>query len=232
MSQLRVKPLPEPDQLVKSIPTGSTIVLTDDGDGLVAPFTRLLLERGLNVSVLKHSAKNLPLPEQVRQFTLDGADDEQIRNVVEKVAQQDTPIAAFIHLHPIIQSSNGGIAPVDGEEAVEQVFLLAKHLKAPLHRLVGEGRTAFLTVTRLDGTFGNGNGGSSDPVAAGLSGLVKSLDAEWEPVFCRAIDIDPAVKPEQAAQYILAELEDANRMVNEVGFTPQGRVTLVLDPVS
>jgi len=231
LSQLRVKSLPEPDQLVQSIPAGSTVVLTDDGAGLVEPVSRNLIHRGWNVVVLKHSEENLPLPNEVRQVVLNGADDGQIKQIIENLGGQDASLAAFIHLHPPVKAANGAGTPEGGEALVEQVFLLAKYLKTPLHRAVENGRSAFLTVSRLDGTFGNSPNGASDPVATGLSGLVKSLDAEWGPVFCRAVDIHPDVQPVQAAQWILAELEDSNQVINEVGITPQGRVTLVLDPV-
>ena len=51
-----------------------------------------------------------------------------------------------------------------------------------------------MVVVSLDGEFGMGEKIDFDPISGGLFGLVKSLNLEWEPVFCRAVDLDPARK--------------------------------------
>ena len=101
-----------------------------------------------------------------------------------------------------------------------------------LDKVVPGGRSAFLTVTRLDGEFGLRPDSSFDPVAGGLSGLVKSLNLEWEAVFCRALDLNPALAPAEAARLILAEMDDPDRLLVEVGYPgPDRRVTLVAAPL-
>ncbi|MGW5112915.1 beta-ketoacyl synthase N-terminal-like domain-containing protein [Nocardia sp. NPDC004123] len=91
------------------------------------------------------------------------------------------------------------------------------------------GRAGFATITRLDGHLGFR--GDAEPVAAllgGLGGLVKTLAAEQPALFCRALDIDPAVVPHRLAEVVLEELCDAAVDTTEVGVDATGaRRTLV-----
>ena len=87
----------------------------------------------------------------------------------------------------------------------------------------------FWTVARLDGALGLSRDLDFNPIAGGLFGLTKTLNLEWPQVFCRAIDLHPGIAPDQVAQYVLAELHDPNRLIAEVGYGTQGRVTLVAD---
>lgn len=98
----------------------------------------------------------------------------------------------------------------------------------PLLRKV-DGRASFVTVTRLDGRLGFA--GTADPVTAllgGVGGVVKTLAAEQPSLFCRALDIEPGIAPEQLAESVTAELFDAARDTVEVGIDAAGeRWTLV-----
>ncbi|MFI1914029.1 beta-ketoacyl synthase N-terminal-like domain-containing protein [Nocardia sp. NPDC020380] len=85
------------------------------------------------------------------------------------------------------------------------------------------GRAGFATVTRLDGRLGFR--GDAEPVAAllgGIGGLVKSLAAEQPSLFCRALDIDPAVLPQRLAEHVLEELCDSAWDTPEVGIDDSG----------
>ncbi|MFE3258678.1 beta-ketoacyl synthase N-terminal-like domain-containing protein [Nocardia sp. NPDC059091] len=85
------------------------------------------------------------------------------------------------------------------------------------------GRAGFATITRLDGHLGFR--GDAEPVAAllgGLGGLVKTLAAEQPALFCRALDIDPAVLPHRLAEVVLEELCDAAVDTTEVGVDATG----------
>ncbi|MFI6047797.1 SDR family NAD(P)-dependent oxidoreductase [Nocardia sp. NPDC051321] len=90
-------------------------------------------------------------------------------------------------------------------------------------------RASFVTVTRLDGQLGFA--GTADPVIAllgGVGGAVKTLAAEQPSLFCRALDIDPGIAPEQLAELVTAELFDAAQDTLEVGIDAAGeRWTLV-----
>ena len=141
------------------------------------------------------------------------------------------PVAVFIYLQPACRECRGeGLHFSEyGRQVLQAVFLIAKHLKETLNNAAHLGRAAFLTVVRLDGEFGLGNRNDYDPVSGGLFGLVKSLNLEWESVFCRAVDLDPEIEPGQAALDLMAELQDPNRLVVETGYGPSGRTTLALE---
>ena len=89
-----------------------------------------------------------------------------------------------------------------------------------------------MSVIRLDGQFGLSKEADFDPISGGLFGLVKTLNLEWEPVFCRAVDLDPAYDAQESTKRILAELYDPNRLISEVGYSQRGRLTLVVEPTS
>ena len=107
--------------------------------------------------------------------------------------------------------------------------MIAKHLKAPLNNAAEQGRAAFVTAAWLDGEFGLGQGADYAPVNGGLFGLVKTLNLEWEGVFCRAIDLGPSLEASEAVRCILAELHDPNRLLIEVAYNHLNeRSTLVI----
>ena len=85
-----------------------------------------------------------------------------------------------------------------------------------------------MTVTRLDGEFGLSDRADFTPINGGLFGLVKTLNLEWEAVFCRAVDLSPTLDTEQVVRNILAELHDPNRLITEVGYTENERSTLAV----
>ena len=71
------------------------------------------------------------------------------------------------------------------------MFFIAKHVQEDLNELGQDQRANFLTCTRMDGQLGQGKRGNTSVVGGGITGLVKCLNLEWSPVFCRAIDIQP-----------------------------------------
>ena len=124
-------------------------------------------------------------------------------------ARAEGPVGGLVHLH-------SRFGPGDGrkeKEVLRAVFLLAGKLHADLRRAGG----VFLTAARLDGRLGMGGDGYS-PAAGALCGLVKTLRHEWDNVLCRAVDLHPELGPEEAADALLAEMEDPDRGLAEVGF--------------
>ncbi|MBF6177414.1 type I polyketide synthase [Nocardia otitidiscaviarum] len=85
------------------------------------------------------------------------------------------------------------------------------------------GRAGFVTVTRIDGQLGFRGAAPVAALLGGLGGVVKTLAAEQPSLFCRALDIDPAVLPRQLAEIVLEELCDAARDTVEVGVDAAGR---------
>ena len=229
------KILPPPDALQFQFPAGHACLITDDGTPLAAGLAQALLERGWPVVVLRFPSQlvsqRLALPDGAVIIELEGASEAHLQASLQAAAQRVGPAAVFIHLAPTAHSTApGALAFSDAEKTLlKLVFLAAKHLKAPLTAAAEQGRAAFMTVTSLDGEFGLGEGVDYTPVNGGLFGLVKTLNLEWESVFCRAVDLSPTLKPAQAVDCILAELYDPNRLLIEVGYNHSlERSTLVV----
>jgi len=234
-----IQALPKPDQVAFEYPQGSSIVLTDDGSQRTQALTKALQAKGLNVSLI-HIGRNgkkaeaddsTEISSAVKQYRLSAVNDEAVQALMEQVISENDKLVGFVHLEP---GHNGnGKKTIDinekNAEALKSVFLMARHLKAPLAQAAGQARPAFLTVTQMDGQFGLNGYKSSDPYPGGFAGLTKTLRLEWPTVYCRALDIHPDVDAQAAAQVILDEIHDADLRLTEVGYTPAGRFTVALE---
>ncbi|RUR83064.1 type I polyketide synthase [Chlorogloeopsis fritschii PCC 9212] len=234
-SPVKLKFLPEPDVLDFTLPDKHIALLTDDGSLTTSELALALYERGWKVVVLSFPqtliAKQLPLPEGINRVVLASLSEDNLKNQLEAIAAEYGSIAAFIHLNPASHdNTSNDIRYLETEKALlRQVFLIAKHLKEPLNQAATKGRSCFLTVARLDGEFGLGQKTNFGAIGSGLFGLTKTLNQEWEPVFCRALDLSPDLDTQASVRYILAELYDPNRLIAEVGYSLQGRTTLVCE---
>ncbi|MFO7681677.1 MAG: SDR family NAD(P)-dependent oxidoreductase [Chloroflexota bacterium] len=211
-----------PDFLAYTLPETHVCLLTDDGTAVTTQVAQTLMERGWRVAVLSFPVELVPtpasLPAGAARVTLENWDEAHLVERLTAVSTQSGPIGAFIHLHP---------AQADSAALLKQVFFIAKHLKDTLSETARQhDRASFVTVARLDGALGLDGEIPFNPIDGGLFGLTKTLNLEWPPVFCRAVDLHPGYEPEQAAAFVLAELHDPNRLVVEVGYGNQGRVTL------
>jgi hypothetical protein len=230
-SAVRLKALPFPDVLEANLPTGFIALLTNDGTPATTKLAKALTERGWPVVVMNFpqaiaNALNT-LPKNVPQVTLPDWGEANLSQMLKVIEAQHGRIGAFIHLNP--QTEAAANSPlVESEKAiVKEVFLMAKHLKESLAAAANVGRSYFVTVARLDGEFGLGNGSSFGAISGGLFGLTKTLSREWQAVYCRALDLVPHLDEDHAVQYILAELQDPNRLLTEVAYGLRGRMTLV-----
>lgn len=233
---VNLKPLPAPDQLEIHFPPGHSCLVVDDGTDLPVKIIDRLADLGLPGAALclpqAVVKRDNPLPQRVRKVQLDDLSEDQLRERLADAAQQYGPAAVFIHLQTACSECSGEDVHFSehGKQILQEVFLAAKHLKPALNAAAQLGRAVFMSVVRLDGEFGLGKSDYFDPVSGGLFGLVKSLNLEWESVFCRAIDLSPEIDTDTAVQYILDELMDPNRTTVEVGYSNKGRATLVLEP--
>ncbi len=229
---VRLKALPRPDDFVLTIPEGTVCLVTDDGTPATSNLVADLRARGWRVAVLNFPAALVAgqsnLPEGIRRFVLADLSEAHLEETLTAIASQHGPVGAFIHMDPLEtgKCSDGVLYSEASKAVVKHIFLMAKHLKEPLNLASRSGRSAFMCVVRMDGAFGLGQNEGFDPVCGGLFGLVKTLNLEWNPVFCRAVDLDPAMDAEQSVQAILAELYDPNQLITEVGYGPEGRSTL------
>jgi hypothetical protein len=231
---VRLKELPEPDFLDFTLPENSLVLVTDDGTDATPAVVRALSGIDWKVVVLDFPrdvvAKPSSLPAGIVRVVLNDMSEEELERKLAEVSKLHGSIAAFIHIHPPSSAElNGGIHSPDRDRALlRQVFLAAKHLKEPLNQAARQGRSIFMTVVRMDGEFGLGDSILYSPISGGLFGLVKTLNLEWEPVFCRAVDISPLLDAGQLAGDVLAELHDPNRLITEVGYSLRGRATLTV----
>lgn len=234
---MRRKSLPEPDFLDFTLPEKTVAVVTDDGTEATPAVVRALAGLEWKVVVLNFPAavvgKVSALPAGASRISLADMSEEELQRGLNEIAQKHGAIAAFIHMHPPSSAElNGSIHFPEADRAlVRQVFLAAKHLKEPLNQAARQSRSIFMAVARLDGAFGLSGKMVFNPVSAGLFGLVKTLNLEWEPVFCRVLDISPLLDASQLATNVIAELHDPNRLVTEVAYDLEGRSTLVVEPV-
>ncbi|MGW3647112.1 SDR family NAD(P)-dependent oxidoreductase [Streptomyces sp. NPDC000878] len=214
--------LPTPDRLVDAYPLGAAAVVVDDGSAVAESSAARLVSTGWRVRVLRlpgvaqrvTGATDLPLTAwgaNELAARLEELGDERVHLVLGFAAADELPWA-------------------EGVRRLAHSLLLAKHAVGPLTKAAATGhRAAFVTVTRLDGTFGLG-GVSEDAVpAGGVGGLVKTLAVEAPELFCRAVDLAPALTPAQAAELVLEEVYDAAAGPVQTGRDGPRRVALTLD---
>ncbi len=242
---VRLKLLPKPDYLDFTFPSECIAVVTDDGSSTTRELALALAQKGWKTVVLNFPAnlvsEQSPLPAGIDRVVLADLTEAHLEQQLAAIANNYGAIATFIHLHPHSHSlhhplhdeSRENVLYLESEKSIlRHVFLIAKYLKASLNQTAAKGRSAFLTVAHLDGQFGLGDNPNFGVVSAGFFGLTKSLNWEWESVFCRSLDLSPDLASSEQVQHILAELHDPNLLVTEVGYTSQTRVTLVAETSS
>ncbi|MEA5575870.1 SDR family NAD(P)-dependent oxidoreductase [Anabaena sp. UHCC 0451] len=223
-SPSKIKPLSQPDILDFIISAHHIVLITDDGSQTTEKLAKTLTEKGCKTVVLSFPSIQSNLPAEVHQVRLNDWSEESLEQELIQIANNFGSVATFIHLNPVFTSSN------ETDKAIlRHVFLIAKYLKQSLNQSTTKGRNSFLAIARLDGEFGLGKTNDFSPISAGLFGLTKSLNQEWENVFCRSLDLSPDLDAETSVKYILAELQDPNLLVTEVGYSNKGRFTLVAE---
>ena len=171
------------------------------------------------------------MPKEIHHFHFNAPNEDEIQSKMEEIIMKNKKISVFIHMNPPSNGHSKEIIEIPEKYAavLKSVFLIARHLKKPLIEAGKNSRSAFLTVSQIDGQFGLNGNSSNDPLAGGFSGLAKTLRLEWNNVFCRALDIHPDIDPQTAVKMINDELHDPNLFLTEVGYTQDGRYTLSLE---
>ncbi len=214
------------------MPDTHITLVTNDGSDLTSRVVDQLRAKGDKVVVL--NLPNTKSPFSLNAITLSENSDEAVQNAIHEAHSKYGKIGSFIHIHPHFEFQNGNFTQhfKAEKEVVKTLFFLAKHLQKDLNELGQTQRANFLTVTRMDGKLGQGKRGNVSVVGGGISGLVKSLNLEWSPVFCRAVDIQPELPAGKIAGQIIIELHDANVSIVEVAFSEEGRKTTSVSPVT
>jgi len=226
-----LKFLPTPDHLDMIFPKDHTCILMDGGTDLTPALAKALAGQGIKVVVLGLTnalvSDQKPMPKNIRRVIMEDLTETGIQNTLASLQQEFGPAGMYIHLDP---PSTTAEAFSENEETIARTaFLVAKYLMKNLTEAAQINYAAFVTVTHMDGEFGLTTSGLFEPVSGSLFGLVKTLNLEWDKVFCRAIDLSPDVNLAAAVEHIMAELYDPNRLISEVGYSNKGRFTLVVE---
>jgi acyl transferase domain-containing protein/NAD(P)-dependent dehydrogenase (short-subunit alcohol dehydrogenase family) len=122
-------------------------------------------------------------------------------------------------------------APHD-DSFVTRAFQLLRAAGPALEKSAARGTAGLLTITQLDGTFGLfGLAAGPDPTTGALAGMAKTAGQEWKGVVCKAVDLAAdVVSAHDAAERIVGELFEPGP--SEVGFCPDGRAVVCLEPIS
>ncbi|WP_425511166.1 SDR family NAD(P)-dependent oxidoreductase [sulfur-oxidizing endosymbiont of Gigantopelta aegis] len=225
------KYLPRPDVLGSEISvTGRTCLITDNGEKITVNTAKNLQNLGWNVIVMQLPnslvAKPSSLPKGVKSIKLPKVSDEELANTLTALTSEHT-INGFIHLSAKPSAKGSKIKFGKRESTIlKMVFFTAKHLKEALTNKPEQGRHFFISMTYMDGEIGTGGHNRFELNQGGLNGLIKTVNLEWEAVFCRAIDLSPEIDDKQGAQLLMAEAFDPDLSVTEIGYSDNGRMTL------
>ncbi len=230
-SVVALKFLPFPDHLDMVFPKDRTCILMDGGTDLTPALAKTLSGQGIKVVVLGLTddlvGDQKPMPKNIRRILMEDLTETGIQKTLAGLQMEFGSAGMYIHLDPPGASAE---AFSESEKIIARTtFLVAKYLMKNLTEAAQANYGAFVTVTHMDGEFGLTTSGVFGPVSGSLFGLVKTLNLEWDNVFCRAIDLSPDVDLETAVEHIMAELYDPNRLVSEVGYSSKGRFTLVVE---
>ena len=225
-----LKFIPKVDVLVQNISELKPVVITDEGSDLTLAVKAKLESEGYTVIVIQFKAfkKNKTIKNGI---SIPEINDQNIKAAIDAILAKNE-IGAFIYLHPHFTFSGHNFTQhFDTERSLlKATFLLAKYLQAPLNKTSKSQRTAFMTVSRLDGKFGMDKRSDISIIAGGLSGLTKCMNLEWSPVFCRAIDAKPELAAKEIADNVFLELHDADVRYVDVAINENGRMTYEVTP--
>ncbi len=225
-----LKFIPKVDILVQNISALKPVVITDEGSDLTLAVKKKLESEGFTVIVIQFDAfkKNKTIKNGI---SIPEINDQNIKAAIDTILVKNE-IGAFIYLHPHFTFSGHNFTQhFDTERSLlKATFLLAKYLQVPLNTTSKTQRTAFMTVSRLDGKFGMDKRSDISIIAGGLSGLTKCMNLEWSPVFCRAIDAKPELSAKKIADNVFLELNDADVRYVDVAINENGRMTYEVTP--
>ncbi|WP_239310739.1 SDR family NAD(P)-dependent oxidoreductase, partial [Frankia sp. Cj3] len=200
--------LPAIDRLEGAYAAAPVAVVLDHGDELAAPIVRELERRGWDVC---HRTLGSPATSAGDAFLdWDGQDlDRQLAEVLAESPRID------LCLTLLGQPERWD----DATRRLAETVRAAGRIAGALRETADTGtRASFVTVSRLDGILGHsGERAMAAAVLGGATGLVKTLAREMPALFCRALDLSPALGDDAAAEAVLRELDDAARDVAEVG---------------
>ncbi|TEW53001.1 SDR family NAD(P)-dependent oxidoreductase [Psychromonas sp. RZ5] len=227
-SIVEVMQLPE-IECIDSTVSNKNCLLVNDGLDSAVQIANHLVKFGWIVTLLTpnwiDSTASKKLDDAIANITLADATEVDIEK-----ALGSSQWHSVIYLNP--KTKVEGIRfESNHKKGLQLAFLLAKLTKLNQPVLGQENndvRSSFVVLTRQGGDFAtNKIEKKVDLIQAGLAGLVKTLDHEWENVFCRIIDIPSSYAANKVENIVISELNDKQTSPVEVGFNKEGRLTLV-----
>ena len=188
-----------------------------------------LQKAGFTVTLLVLPGFEIPEQLQAQSQSVQVKDwkESSLWQVLETLPEMDL----VLYQHPQLASDIAELnAKSQDIRSLKHLLLLAKFYKLALDKPT-ERRKAFITLSRMDGQLGLGTANTA-VLAAACFGLIKTLAMETEYLFCRALDIQPAIEPEALAQHVITEIIDVNAGVTDVGITKSERVTFAVEPIN
>jgi acyl transferase domain-containing protein/NAD(P)-dependent dehydrogenase (short-subunit alcohol dehydrogenase family)/acyl carrier protein len=232
--------LPLPDMLLLHYNKNEVCLITHDGSSLTIKLAYGLKKMGCSPVILTFPTHPALFKDRAKAkvpvIELKETSEQHLKEALDQVITQYGQIRTFIHLHPhrAVDSIQDSLN-LQELDLVKSVFFSAKILQPSLlEGSASQKRTAFMCVTRLDGRLGIGGKERFSAVGGGLFGLVKALKRELPETFCRGLDIAPEIKDTRALSLILAELQDPDQNLTEVGYSGgKERLTLqaTLEPI-
>jgi acyl transferase domain-containing protein/NADP-dependent 3-hydroxy acid dehydrogenase YdfG len=197
---VRLEPLAAPEPRGRSL---GGVVLVADGAETTAAVAAALRELGAPCVVLHPpGVPRARLNDDVHQLAVPGAGPAALHEAFARVRF----LIGTPHTVVVLHGAPAG-TPLVGDPGQRDALLFALLAAAETARDgAPDGRTAFATVTRIDGAFGHAALACAEP--AGLLGLVRTLRCEHPHIAARAVDVDPALAPEAFARAVLQELCD------------------------
>ena len=206
--------LPHPDRLSLNAPSNRPFVIVDDNTSTTAELARQFGQRAV---VLSFRGGNFQKRTGLNQLIVPDTSEESLKRTLNTVQSSYGVPGGFIYQHR---------QGADDAEQLGWLLMLAKHASPFVRQVINGGRTFFFTVSRMNGSLGLGaspNGSIRKTLEGAVFGLAKTLDHEWQDVLCRGIDIAQGIDARRAAQYIVQEISDPNRLTREVGYTKSGQ---------
>ncbi|VFQ43910.1 type I polyketide synthase [Desulfoluna butyratoxydans] len=198
-----------------------TILVTQDRHGFADQVKLVVEARGGRVITLGSAASTYPC---------DLADHEALVATLAEMKKREPSVDGLLHLSAMdgyLENCPNGVA-ADAEGAIKGFFLILRELQESLNRdgaLIGA-----LSVGSVVFPYGDAGGAKSHPAFAGLSGMLKTVNKEFENALVRIIDLAPgitAADARMAAAAFMGELTNGSRRV-ETGLESGKRLGLRL----
>ena len=210
--------LPEPFR------KGAKLLITGRDDVLIQSLQKTLKNKGIDAVWLRFEGKAAKNAQQL----VAGRDEAELKQQFE----EQGPFDGMIYVHP--KTIDNALPAAESDASVQwlkRLLTLAKLSITSLTARAVEGRTLFVTLSRMDGGLGYSDGSLATVAAGALSGLVKTFAAEAPPVFARAVDIAPGIDDATAADLLVQELFDARHGTTEIGLDGHSRWKPTIDVI-